>query len=103
MDHRSERSAAAVRLDDEDSSALEAFPGEARATLERAREVREESERLLALIEALPAKQREGFLLQQEAGTSLGEIAEVTGVGRETAKSRLRDALARWRAMDAWR
>jgi RNA polymerase sigma-70 factor (ECF subfamily) len=54
--------------------------------------------RLIAAIEALPPPQREAFLLQQEGELSVEEIAAATGVGRETAKSRLRYALARLRA-----
>jgi len=42
-------------------------------------------------LDKLPAEQRETFLLQQE-GFSNKEIAEVTGVGTETVKSRLRYA-----------
>jgi len=58
---------------------------------------------LLAALDALPAEQREAFVLQQEGGMSLEEIAAVTGVPRETAKSRLRYALAKLRAgMKAW-
>ena len=48
-------------------------------------------------IAALPPAQREAFLLQQEGGLSLAEIAELTGVGTETVKSRLRYALAKLR------
>jgi len=40
----------------------------------------------------LPAEQRDAFLLHEEAGLSLDDIAHVTGVKRETAKSRLRYA-----------
>ncbi len=39
---------------------------------------------------ALPEEQRDALLLQLEAGLSLEHIAQVTGVGRETVKSRLR-------------
>ncbi|HNQ04975.1 MAG TPA: sigma-70 family RNA polymerase sigma factor [Thiobacillaceae bacterium] len=52
---------------------------------------------ILACLEALPAPQREAFLLAEEAGMSLAEIAQAAGVGRETAKSRLRYALDRLR------
>jgi RNA polymerase sigma-70 factor (ECF subfamily) len=45
----------------------------------------------------LPAAQREAFLLHQEAGLTLEQIAAVVGVGRETIKSRLRYALNRLR------
>ena len=37
------------------------------------------------------------FLLREEGGLSLEEIAEATGVNMETAKSRLRYALAKLR------
>ena len=42
----------------------------------------------------LPGPQREAFLLQAEAGMGVAEIAAATGVGPETAKSRLRYARA---------
>jgi RNA polymerase sigma factor (sigma-70 family) len=53
---------------------------------------------LLAAMDSLPAAQREAFLLQQESGLTLEEIAAVTGVNRETVKSRLRYAVAKLRA-----
>jgi RNA polymerase sigma-70 factor (ECF subfamily) len=53
--------------------------------------------RLMGLIRALPEVQREAFLLREEAGMSIEEIAEATGVERETAKSRLRYAINRLR------
>lgn len=48
--------------------------------------------RLHAEVRALPAPQREVWLLRQESDLSLKEIAEVTGVAEEAAKSRLRYA-----------
>ena len=54
--------------------------------------------RILAALATLPEPQREAFLLAEEAGMGLEEIAAATGVGRETAKSRLRYAVARLRA-----
>lgn len=53
--------------------------------------------RLMDLVAALPPEQREAFLLREEAGLDLAEIAEVTGVGPETARSRLRYAVAKLR------
>ena len=56
------------------------------------------AERLLArqkldiALKSLPDEQRNVFLLHEEAGLSLDHIANITGVGRETAKSRLRYA-----------
>jgi len=46
---------------------------------------------------SLPIEQREAFLLHEEGGLSLDQIAEVSGVGRETVKSRLRYALVKLR------
>ena len=70
---------------------------------ENVAQTRQQSSRLLALIDALPAAQREAFLLHEEAGLTLDEIGEVTGVGRETVKSRLRYALASLRdGMEGW-
>jgi RNA polymerase sigma-70 factor (ECF subfamily) len=59
---------------------------------------KQDAQRLLAALDALPAAQREAFVLQQEGELSVEEIAQVTGVTRETAKSRLRYALAKLRA-----
>ena len=55
----------------------------------------EERRRLQRALEALPEDQRAAFLLRAEQGLNVDAIAEVTGVGRETAKSRLRYALAK--------
>jgi RNA polymerase sigma-70 factor (ECF subfamily) len=67
--------------------------GQPEILLERKRLV----ENLVNNIEALPALQREAFLLREEAGLSLEEIALATGVTPETAKSRLRYAVAKLR------
>jgi RNA polymerase sigma-70 factor (ECF subfamily) len=87
-----------VSADDEvHEDAIAALPG-ARGDDPRVRaENRELGERLRAAVAALPSAQREAFLLQQEGGLSLAEIAELTGVGTETVKSRLRYALAKLR------
>jgi len=53
----------------------------------------EQREMLRAGIGALPPEQRNTLLLQLESGLKMKEIAEVTGVGRETVKSRLRYAV----------
>lgn len=52
---------------------------------------------LAAALDALPAPQREAFLLAEEGGLTLEEIAQATGTGRETVKSRLRYALGKLR------
>ncbi len=64
---------------------------------------RAEARAFLAAVERLPVVQREAFLLQVEADLSLDEIAQMTGVGQETVKSRLRYAMSKLRsAMEAW-
>jgi RNA polymerase sigma-70 factor (ECF subfamily) len=57
-------------------------------------ENRQQAAQLLAALEALPPGQRDAFLLQAEGGMSVADIAAATGVGAETAKSRLRYARA---------
>ncbi len=49
-------------------------------------------------LDALPIEQRDAFVLYEESGLSLEEIGKVTGVAMETAKSRLRYAVAKLRA-----
>ena len=55
-------------------------------------ESRQQAAQLLAALDAWPPEQRHAFLLQAEGGMSVAEIADATGVGLETAKSRLRYA-----------
>ena len=57
-------------------------------------ETREMAERVVAAVEALPLPQRESLVMFAHAGLSLQEIADITGVGVETTKSRLRYARA---------
>ena len=54
--------------------------------------------RLEAGLAALPEEQRDAFLLYEEAGLSIDDIAKVTDVNRETAKSRLRYAVRKLRS-----
>jgi RNA polymerase sigma-70 factor (ECF subfamily) len=61
-------------------------------------EAREALGRFIHALEALPAAQREAFLLHEEGGLSVAEIAKVTGSGEEAAKSRLRYAMAKLKA-----
>jgi DNA-directed RNA polymerase specialized sigma24 family protein len=50
-------------------------------------------------VEALPADQREAFLLQAEGDMSIEDIAAATNVSFETAKSRLRYARAKLKSL----
>lgn len=65
---------------------------------------RAQAQAFVAAVEQLPAAQREALLLHLEGELTLDEIAQLTGVGMETAKSRLRYALAKLRtALEDWR
>jgi RNA polymerase sigma-70 factor (ECF subfamily) len=55
-------------------------------------------ERLETALRDLPEEQRDAFLLHEEVGLSVDQIAAVTGSNRETAKSRLRYAVKKLRA-----
>jgi RNA polymerase sigma-70 factor (ECF subfamily) len=93
----------AVSLDDEDGEALPEPRAERQDEPDTALGIRQQAARLLELLAALPAVQREAFLLQQEGDLSVEQIAAATGVSRETAKSRLRYALAKLRqGMSEW-
>ena len=61
-------------------------------------DIQRQTETLLQLVERLPDEQREAFLLREEAGLTVTEIAEVTGVSAEAAKSRLRYAVKKLRS-----
>jgi RNA polymerase sigma-70 factor, ECF subfamily len=86
-----------------DEAFNESLPAPERLEPEQQTQNDELGRELITALERLPVLQREAFLLRAEAGLSLDEIAEVTGSNRETAKSRLRFALQRLRALlDAW-
>lgn len=74
------------------------------AAPDRRAEQRELGEALMAALNELPEVQREAFLLAEEGGLTLEEIASISGVGRETIKSRLRYATAKLRhELEPWR
>jgi len=101
IDHyRAQGRAALVSYDDdpEDADRVAALPAAATAQPEAMIERKALAEELVRHIEALPAAQRETFLLSEEGEMTLEQIAAATGVNRETAKSRLRYALNKLRA-----
>lgn len=51
------------------------------------------------VLESLPNEQREVFLLKEETDMNLQEIAEMTGINYESAKSRLRYAINKLRSV----
>jgi len=61
-------------------------------------QARESLARFAAALDALPPLQREAFLLYEESGLSVAEIAAATGANEEAAKSRLRYATAKLKA-----
>ena len=65
---------------------------------QRAATLLQASALLVAALEALPAAQRDAFLLHVEGGLAVGEIAVLTSTPDETVKSRLRYAYKRMRA-----
>jgi RNA polymerase sigma-70 factor, ECF subfamily len=88
----------AADADDEDDDPLDAIPGPRGDEPEVRAGAREIGVRLKAALATLPAAQREAFLLHQEGGLELAEIAALTGTGVETVKSRIRYALGKLRA-----
>lgn len=58
----------------------------------------EQRRRLQLALDELPEEQREVLLLRLEQDLTLDEIGAITGVGRETVKSRLRYAMDKLRA-----
>ena len=98
MDHYRVRGRAIVELyDDPEDDPAEAMPAPEKASPPALLERREAARRILDCLAALPVPQREAFLLTEEGGMTLEEVARAAGVGRETAKSRLRYALDRLR------
>jgi RNA polymerase sigma factor (sigma-70 family) len=79
--------------------ALEAdeAPGTSPDPAEQA-QARQSLERFAAALQALPALQREAFLLHEEGELSVAEIAAATGTNEEAAKSRLRYATTKLKA-----
>ena len=101
LDHLRRRKVVLLGLDEDNGAMSVRDPG---PTPAQQLESRQLVERLVAAVEALPEEQRDVFVLFADAGLSLEEIAEVTGVVQETAKSRLRYARARLRQAlaDEW-
>jgi RNA polymerase sigma-70 factor, ECF subfamily len=98
IDHcRRAGTAPTARAETLDDETREALVDAAHRGPERLAESAQLAARLRAALERLPAEQREVFVLHEETGLNLEEIGELTGVGMETAKSRLRYALAKLR------
>jgi RNA polymerase sigma-70 factor, ECF subfamily len=66
-----------------------------RSSVERSAASAEVKSSILEAIDGLPEEQREVFLLREIANLPFKDIAEITGVGENTVKSRMRYALDR--------
>lgn len=100
IDHFRARSRSRAReygQEDDPEETLERVAGPASLQPLDQLERKRAAQRIAAALAELPGPQQEAFLLSEEGGLSVDEIAEATGVGKETAKSRLRYAVARLR------
>jgi len=86
-----------IALDDDEEKEAMQVAGPQQEQPERVVARRQTARQILRALALLPDEQREAFLLHEEGGLTLEEIADVTRVGRETVKSRLRYALAKLR------
>ncbi len=92
--HRRARSAPIDASAEQDALINESMAPE----YERPDRIAEYNQRLSCFEQALrelPPEQREAFLLHEESGLDIAQIAQVTQVGAETAKSRLRYAVSK--------
>ncbi|MGQ0429512.1 MAG: sigma-70 family RNA polymerase sigma factor, partial [Gammaproteobacteria bacterium] len=88
------RGAREVADDEAIAAADDPAPGPLQSAL-----AQESGARLAAALAALPEEQKGAFLMYVEGGLSVAEIGEATGVNTETAKSRLRYAVAKLKDM----
>ena len=96
--HRSiDRHRSARRTESLDAAEHIADPGSPSPAQEAERA--EEGHAILVALAKLPPEQREAFVLQADSGLSVEDIATVTGTSFETAKSRLRYARDKLKAL----
>ena len=98
IDHCRRVKARPVGLGIEDADAADLLPADEDGRPEAVLQRDECSQRYRAALAKLPPEQRDVYLLHEESELSLEEIARVTGVGAETAKSRLRYAVGKLKA-----
>jgi len=94
VDHWRKRGLTLVSLDGEGAGQAEPAAA-ADYEPQRRLEAKQGLARFARALEDLPPAQREAFLLHEEAGMSVAEIARATGTNDEAAKSRLRYALSK--------
>jgi len=86
-----------IRPVDNHSDEVDAVENTSVAQPEKHLQTQKQYEALLEAIGELPRDQKEAFLLRQEAGLSIEQIADTCGINAETAKSRLRYAMSKLR------
>ena len=94
IDHCRRMKSRPAGLGIEDADAADLLPAAEESRPEDVLQRNEATRRYRAALATLPPEQRDVYLLHEESDLSLEEIARVTGVGAETAKSRLRYAVA---------
>jgi RNA polymerase sigma factor (sigma-70 family) len=94
VDHWRKRGLTLVSLDQAQDAGFDA-PAGPDAQPQQIAEAKQGLARFTQALAALPAAQREAFLMHHEAEMSVAEIASATGVNAEAAKSRLRYAVAK--------
>lgn len=82
-----------------DGEDVEQLPAPARDQPEQRAQLGQQARLLLDAVAGLPEEQQQVFLLKEEAGMSISEIAETLGVNGETIKSRLRYAVKKLRSV----
>ena len=97
MTHRRHASLDASRSADPESSTLLDTVHNPLTETDRAAQNREIRRKVTSVVELMPEDQREIFLMRQLQGLSFQQIAEITQVPVNTAKSRMRYALERLR------
>lgn len=80
---------------DEDGPSLGELLPDTRAAVDRSAIGKELQVRIARAVEALPADQREVFLMREYSNLQFKEIAEIVGAPENTVKSRMRYALER--------
>ena len=97
IDHYRRQKNVTINSSGESNIEAEQIPARVQDQPDHQAESLAKTDRLLELIDNLPEQQQETFLLREEVGMSIDEIAETTGVKHETAKSRLRYAVNKLR------
>jgi len=98
IDHCRRAKARPTGANVDDADAADLLPADDEVRPDRALERDENSRRFKGALATLPAEQRDVYLLHEAGDLSLEDIARVTGVGAETAKSRLRYAIGKLKA-----